>query len=175
MPLNNLGDFLAGVFGPLAIFWLILGFLQQGKELQQNTEALEMQADELKKSVNQEKNLRSSVLNQLTERMIVINEYFKDSGLPNPYDDGKEKDKQAKIDYEKKGTALFLHLNILYLMYENRAILGKKQEEIYKTWFNNVVVPWMKRDKDIEAIWNEAKSHGDLLGKDFFSWLIDEK
>lgn len=40
MPLNELGDFLAGVFGPLAIFWLILGFLQQGKELQQSTQAL---------------------------------------------------------------------------------------------------------------------------------------
>jgi hypothetical protein len=33
MPLNELGDFFAGVFGPLAIFWVILGVLQQGKEL----------------------------------------------------------------------------------------------------------------------------------------------
>ena len=35
MPLNEVGDFLAGVFGPLAILWLVLGFLQQGKELRQ--------------------------------------------------------------------------------------------------------------------------------------------
>ncbi len=57
MPLNELGDFLAGVFGPLAIFWLILGFLQQGKELQQSTQALELQAKELNNSVQQQKQL----------------------------------------------------------------------------------------------------------------------
>lgn len=57
MPLNELGDFLAGVFGPLAIFWLILGFLQQGKELQQSTRALELQAHELNNSVQQQREL----------------------------------------------------------------------------------------------------------------------
>ena len=57
MPLNEVGDFLAGVFGPLAIFWLILGFLQQGKELQQSTKALELQAVELNNSVQQQKEL----------------------------------------------------------------------------------------------------------------------
>lgn len=31
--LNQFGDFLAGAFGPLAIFWLVLGFFQQGQEL----------------------------------------------------------------------------------------------------------------------------------------------
>ncbi|HRE16401.1 MAG TPA: hypothetical protein PLW86_04930 [Rhodocyclaceae bacterium] len=32
---NNIGDFLAGIFGPLAILRLILGFFQQGVELRQ--------------------------------------------------------------------------------------------------------------------------------------------
>ena len=27
---NEIGDLLAGIFGPLAILWLILGFFQQG-------------------------------------------------------------------------------------------------------------------------------------------------
>lgn len=57
MKLSELGDFLAGVFGPLAIFWLILGFLQQGKELKQSTTALELQAVELNNSVQQQKQL----------------------------------------------------------------------------------------------------------------------
>ena len=57
MPLNEVGDFLAGVFGPLAILWLVLGFLQQGKELRQNTEALELQAEELSNSVHQQEEL----------------------------------------------------------------------------------------------------------------------
>ncbi|MDA9095245.1 hypothetical protein N9J88_02445 [Porticoccaceae bacterium] len=53
MPLNEFGDFLAGVFGPLMLFWLILGYIQQQKELRQNTKALQLQADELKRSVEQ--------------------------------------------------------------------------------------------------------------------------
>lgn len=57
MPLNEFGDFCAGVFGPLAIFWLILGFFQQGRELQQSTKALELQAAELNNSVQQQKEL----------------------------------------------------------------------------------------------------------------------
>lgn len=67
LPLNELGDFLAGVFGPLAIFWLILGFLQQGKELQQSTKALELQANELKNSVEQQKGLVNATKEQIIE------------------------------------------------------------------------------------------------------------
>ncbi|WP_339505192.1 hypothetical protein [Pseudomonas sp. RL_105y_Pfl2_101] len=54
MPLNEVGDFLAGAFGPIAILWLVLGFFQQGIELRQGTKALLMQADELKQSVEQQ-------------------------------------------------------------------------------------------------------------------------
>lgn len=54
MDLNSIGDFLAGIFGPLAFLWLVLGYFQQGSELKQNNEALKMQASELKASVNQQ-------------------------------------------------------------------------------------------------------------------------
>ena len=57
MPLNEIGDFFAGIFGPVAFLWLILGFLQQGKELQQSTKALELQATELNNSVEQQRKL----------------------------------------------------------------------------------------------------------------------
>lgn len=60
MPLNELGDFLAGAFGPLAILWLVLGFFQQSTELRQNSDALLMQADELRNSVEQQKILAES-------------------------------------------------------------------------------------------------------------------
>lgn len=48
---NSLGDFVAGAFGPLALFWLVCGYFQQGLELRQNTEALKLQVEELKNSV----------------------------------------------------------------------------------------------------------------------------
>jgi len=62
--LNELGDFLAGIFAPVAFFWLILGYVQQGKQLDQNTKALEqqetalrLQIDEMKESVQQQREL----------------------------------------------------------------------------------------------------------------------
>lgn len=43
---NNFGDFWAGTFAPLALWWLVLGYFQQGIELRQNVEALEKQSFE---------------------------------------------------------------------------------------------------------------------------------
>ncbi|MDF9619539.1 hypothetical protein P5705_17980 [Pseudomonas entomophila] len=54
LSLNELGDFLAGAFGPLALAWLVFGYFQQGEELRQGTEALLLQAQELKESVRQQ-------------------------------------------------------------------------------------------------------------------------
>lgn len=48
LKLNEKGDFLAGIFSPLAFLWLVYGYLQQGQELKQNTKALTMQAEELR-------------------------------------------------------------------------------------------------------------------------------
>ncbi|ABP61274.1 hypothetical protein [Enterobacter sp. 638] len=50
---NELGDFLAGAFSPVAFLWLVLGYVQQQKELQQNTYALNLQAEELRNAVEQ--------------------------------------------------------------------------------------------------------------------------
>lgn len=48
--LNEFGDFIAGAFAPLAFFWLVRGYYQQGAELQ-------AQALELKNSVQQQTRL----------------------------------------------------------------------------------------------------------------------
>lgn len=55
LPLNELGDFLAGVFGPLAVFWLVLGYYQQGKELKVSSQALVAQCIELANSAEQQR------------------------------------------------------------------------------------------------------------------------
>jgi hypothetical protein len=57
LELNNFGDFLAGAFGPLAIFWLVLGFFQQGSELRNSIKSLNLQTRELKESVAQQREL----------------------------------------------------------------------------------------------------------------------
>jgi hypothetical protein len=72
LPLNELGDFLAGVFGPIAILWLILGFFQQGIELRQNTDALSLQAKELQNSVEQQRQLVEVSRQQVSAELEVI-------------------------------------------------------------------------------------------------------
>lgn len=54
---NEVGDFMAGSFGPVAFLWLVLGFFQQGEELKNNVEALKLQAEELRHSVEQQKEM----------------------------------------------------------------------------------------------------------------------
>jgi hypothetical protein len=65
MPLNEVGDFLAGAFGPVAFLWLVFGFLQQGDELRQGTKALELQAFELRNSVEQQAIMAAAALEQI--------------------------------------------------------------------------------------------------------------
>lgn len=47
------GDFFAGISAPLAFLWLVVATILQRKELEQNREALLLQAQELKASVEQ--------------------------------------------------------------------------------------------------------------------------
>lgn len=54
LKLNEKGDFLAGIFSPLAFLWLVYGYLQQGKELKQNNEALRLQSEELANLVKEQ-------------------------------------------------------------------------------------------------------------------------
>lgn len=49
---NEWGDFLAGSFGPLAIFWLVLGFFQQGQELRLQVKELALSVEQQKESVS---------------------------------------------------------------------------------------------------------------------------
>jgi hypothetical protein len=49
MSLNAWGDFLAGITAPLAFYWLIVGYFQQKTELNQNTQALRLQKEEMEK------------------------------------------------------------------------------------------------------------------------------
>ena len=73
--LNSLGDFLAGIFAPVAFFWLIMGYVQQGKQLDQNTKALEqqeralqLQIDEMQKGIEQQRQLVQTQKEQQSEQ-----------------------------------------------------------------------------------------------------------
>lgn len=65
LKLNEIGDLAAGVFGPAAFLWLVLGYVQQGKELKLSSDALRLQADELKASVEQQSIMAAAATRQL--------------------------------------------------------------------------------------------------------------
>lgn len=52
LDLNALGDFAAGVFGPLAFTWLVVGYVQQGKSIKKNAEDLNDSVAELKRQAD---------------------------------------------------------------------------------------------------------------------------
>lgn len=72
LQLNELGDFLAGAFGPVAFLWLVLGFLQQGEELRQGTKALLLQAEELKNSVAQQSIMAGAATEQIKAQQAAL-------------------------------------------------------------------------------------------------------
>jgi hypothetical protein len=51
IPADELGNFLEGAFAPLAFLWLVIGYFLQQKELQQNTEALRQQSEQMAETV----------------------------------------------------------------------------------------------------------------------------
>lgn len=55
--LNELGDFLGGVSSPLAFLWLVLGFFQQSREIRLSGKALQLQASEMRRSVDEHRRL----------------------------------------------------------------------------------------------------------------------
>ncbi|MBL4835774.1 MAG: hypothetical protein JKY26_17625 [Pseudomonas sp.] len=67
MELNEVGDFLAGIFGPVALLWLVIGIILQSFELRSSRQALLLQANELKESVKQQRDLVQVTREQLSQ------------------------------------------------------------------------------------------------------------
>ncbi|MCA9643487.1 MAG: hypothetical protein KC492_22465 [Myxococcales bacterium] len=64
LSLNEWGDFFAGFAAPLALFWLVLGYLQQGVELKLSSDALQAQQKELAAQVRETAALVKSATRQ---------------------------------------------------------------------------------------------------------------
>ncbi|WP_170581199.1 hypothetical protein [Ruegeria arenilitoris] len=120
LDLNELGDFLAGVVGPLALFWLVLGFFQQGKELQNNVAALKLQTQELKASVKQQ------------------SEMAKAAQIQNALEEKHERDRrERKLSADRALLGFALHdLHDIFLNASRQAIFPKAE---YKLNWDKIV------------------------------------
>lgn len=76
---NELGDFFSGVFAPVAFLWLVLGYLQQGDELRQNTEALLAQQREMEEQVIQTRILAENAKRQADAAEVQAKEIIEQS------------------------------------------------------------------------------------------------
>lgn len=67
--LNELGDYLAGIFGPLALFWVVIGYFQQGEELRSNANELAASVAELKRQADTSQSRFESERNTRNEEL----------------------------------------------------------------------------------------------------------
>jgi hypothetical protein len=65
LTLNEWGDFFSGFAAPLALIWLIIGYIQQGEELRLNTRALEAQEEEFRRNTEALKAQQEELKNQV--------------------------------------------------------------------------------------------------------------
>ncbi|EOX7485843.1 hypothetical protein R7J16_08205 [Acinetobacter baumannii] len=118
MPLNEIGDFLAGVFSPLAFLFLYLGYKQnsesidlQNEELKASTKALELQVQEMRESVEQQKKLVEIQNNEILAKHISVRPYmefkfdsFELEYLSEPIYDENGEYKETKYSEQGKFT-----------------------------------------------------------------------
>jgi hypothetical protein len=82
LPADQLGSFLEGAFAPLAFLWLVIGYFLQRQELQQNTEALRAQAEEIQRqseqAVIQSEKLAASEMHARQDVFLQISRHVRD-------------------------------------------------------------------------------------------------
>ena len=118
--LNELADFLAGIFAPIAFFWLILGYIQQGKQLDQNTRALEqqeralqLQINEMKESVKQQKELSKIQNEQINSTYKMVQPALKiGDGILMRLSNGNSFVLQTELENIGLGIARNIYFNI---------------------------------------------------------------
>ena len=90
---NDWGDVFAGLFAPVAFLWLVLGFIQQGRELQFSTQALRLQAREL--------NLQARELRNSVEQQKALVKVATDQ-LKTDLEDAKQRQKEREQESQPR-------------------------------------------------------------------------
>lgn len=95
---NEVGDFLAGTAGTLALVWLIVGYFLQREELRQNTDALQDQKKEFEKQVV-ELNKQVSATNKMADAMLRMAK--SNESLVKFYESQSIKDERERVESAK--------------------------------------------------------------------------
>ena len=80
---NALGDMLAGIFAPLAFFWLVVGYFIQAKEFRLTRQEMAEQGDALEKSARQNEIANAHRTAEAEPRFVVDTTLYADQHLIN--------------------------------------------------------------------------------------------
>lgn len=152
MPLNEIGDFLAGVFGALAFFWLVIGYFMQNRELSLNREeliisrkSLVKQAEELNNSVKEQREIvrltKMEMKNEKNSQLPVIeitSSYYYPSGSMMPHFGGSSKtyENTFRLYLKNHGS----EVRNSYLLYESSNGIEKTEIQQIKDGANFTLI-----------------------------------
>lgn len=140
IPLADISNYIAGIAGGVALLWIILGYFQQGEELNQNTEALIQQKVIMSRQI--EENNKITVSNSYQQLTSTYNDFVmgmaSDERLAKVWERGKNNlDELNDVDLES-----FYLLCVVYLgHHENLYILreyGSLPDQLYEGWNKNL-------------------------------------
>lgn len=198
---NEWGDFFAGFFAPLVFLWLIFGYYQQGKELQQNTKALNLQAEELRNSVEQQEELvkatreeleliKNQHLEQYKKELVLRQPYFHSNGSNIATtesisiwreDDIEQKDKEIRIQFDFTNSRSIARDVRVSVSEQNRGIISGEVINFFKSGevksiFFNLPYPDCFIDGKIEGLINFSYlDELDERQRQSFKYLINKE
>ncbi|SDG33821.1 hypothetical protein SAMN04488245_102417 [Alloyangia pacifica] len=151
---NEIGDFFAGILGPLAIIWVVLGFLQQGSELR-------LQVAEMANSVVQQKEMvgvtRES-LEHARQTVLAEQEAIRKKYKPNLRVRLLELGKSGPVRYHSDGTSnwrLRFQVHILNAGEKLSDLEVLVQPEPYKFIRSKVTLLDASRDEGLDLFFKE--------------------
>jgi hypothetical protein len=180
LTLNEKGDFLAGLFAPVAFFWLIMGYIQQGNEMKEMVKASNEQA----KSIQANTNHAALQTFLMLEKSLVegLKWSLKKFLMSFYYTEWTKKLVQEKNDLFLIIDASRILVSITTdeereFLQNNRITITDRHKNFYYTYRNNEIVSQAIKSyfSTFEILLAESKKIDTLLNEYYYNIFIDDK
>lgn len=178
MALNEVGDFLAGAFSPIAFLFLYLGYRQnsealriQGEELKANTRALELQINEMQASVLEQKVMSDLLKTELEEKhnsvMPILDASCKLGSNSTPTKDGVDTIYYLKFTLKNIGShdVRNIKLNLGDRLEYVSDLIAIKDSKIFTEKLSQTEMDFFRSGKDFDRVINLY--YQNILGRSF--------
>ena len=114
---------------------------------------------------------KSEIQRNLTNQAREINEGFVRWGVKGPYAHHLGIAEDNVKEFSSKAVMLLHQLNMLRDVFQNRAVLGEEEIQIYAKWASTILRPWIEADEDLKKVWFLSKEAEDLRHPEFSDWI----